>query len=120
MRYKKKSLSTKKIFVFYKFYKGDEYFQKNVTNSKIFHFFSGFSTVLLVEDVITHKKYAIKKIVCYGSEDQQLAMKEVEYYKLIKHPNVIECVDSARMGTADPILNTTSEVLIILPYYHVS
>ncbi|XP_029670848.1 serine/threonine-protein kinase 16 isoform X1 [Formica exsecta] len=78
----------------------------------------GFSTVLLVEDVITHKKYAIKKIVCYGSEDQQLAMKEVEYYKLIKHPNVIECVDSACMGTADPILNTTSEVLIILPYYH--
>lgn len=78
----------------------------------------GFSTVLLAEDVVTHKKYAIKKIVCYGSEDQQLAGKEVEYYKLIKHPNVIECIDSTRKGTADPILNTTSEVLIVLPYYH--
>lgn len=78
----------------------------------------GFSTVLLAEDVVTHRKYAIKKIVCYGSEDQQLAGKEVEYYKLIKHPNVIECIDSTRKGTADPILNTTSEMLIVLPYYH--
>ncbi|KAL6447019.1 hypothetical protein ACFW04_001407 [Cataglyphis niger] len=78
----------------------------------------GFSTVLLVEDIVTHKKYAIKKIVCYGSEDQQLAVKEIEYYKLIKHPNIIEYIDSACIGTADPILNMTSEVLIVLPYYH--
>ncbi|KYQ46899.1 Serine/threonine-protein kinase 16 [Trachymyrmex zeteki] len=78
----------------------------------------GFSTVLLVEDIITHKKYAIKKIVCHGPEDQQLATKEVEYYKLIKHPNVIECIDSTCKGTADPIVNTTSEILIVLPYYH--
>ncbi|EZA48611.1 Serine/threonine-protein kinase [Ooceraea biroi] len=78
----------------------------------------GFSTVLLAEDVTTHKKYAIKKIVCHGPEDQQLATQEVEYYKLVKHPNVIECIDSAREGLADPIVNTTSEVLIVLPYYH--
>lgn len=78
----------------------------------------GFSTVLLVEDVVTHKKYAIKKIVCYGAEDQQLAIREIEYHKLIKHPNIIECIDSTHIGTADPILNTTSEVLIVLPYYH--
>ncbi|KYN35798.1 Serine/threonine-protein kinase 16 [Trachymyrmex septentrionalis] len=78
----------------------------------------GFSTVLLVEDIVTHKKYAIKKIICHGPEDQQLATKEVEYYKLIKHPNVIECLDSSCKGTADPIVNTTSEILIVLPYYH--
>lgn len=82
--------------------------------------FSGFSTVLLAEDAATHKKYAIKKIICHGPEDQQLAVKEVEYYSLIKHPNVIKCIDSAREGSADPIVNTTSEVLIVLPYYHVS
>ncbi|XP_039307068.1 serine/threonine-protein kinase 16 isoform X2 [Solenopsis invicta] len=79
----------------------------------------GFSTVHLVEDVITHRKYAIKKIICHGSEDQQLAMKEVEYYKLIKHPNVIECIDSSYEGMADPIVNTTSEMLIVLPYYQI-
>ncbi|EFN83550.1 serine/threonine-protein kinase 16 isoform X2 [Harpegnathos saltator] len=78
----------------------------------------GFSTVFLAEDTATHKKYAIKKIICHGPEDQQLAMKEVEYYKQIKHPNVIKCIDSAREGAADPIVNTTSEVLIVLPYYH--
>ncbi|XP_020285491.1 serine/threonine-protein kinase 16 [Pseudomyrmex gracilis] len=78
----------------------------------------GFSTVLLVEDVSTHKKYAIKKLVCHGPEDQQAALKEVEYYKQIKHPNVIKCIDSSCEGMADPIVNTTSEVLIVLPYYH--
>ncbi|KAL6254599.1 hypothetical protein P5V15_014651 [Pogonomyrmex californicus] len=77
----------------------------------------GFSTVFLVEDVITRKKYAIKKIICHGLEDQQLAIKEIEYYKLIKHPNVIECIDSTCEGTADPLRNTTSKILIVLPYY---
>jgi len=85
-----------------------------------FSIFSGFSTVLLAEDIVTHKKYAIKKIVCHGPEDQQLATQEIEYYKLVKHPNIIECIDSTREGMADPIINTTSEVLIVLPYYHVS
>lgn len=78
----------------------------------------GFSIVLLVEDTITHKKYAIKKIICHGLEDQRLAAKEIEYYNIVKHPNVIECIDSTYKGTVDPIINATSEVLIILPYYH--
>lgn len=73
-----------------------------------------------MEDTITHKKYAIKKIICHGLEDQRLAAKEIEYYNLVKHPNVIECIDSTYKGTIDPIINATSEVLIILPYYHVS
>ncbi|XP_076242348.1 serine/threonine-protein kinase 16 [Calliopsis andreniformis] len=78
----------------------------------------GFSTVLLVEDTTTHKKYAIKKIICHGLEDQRLAAKEIEYHNIVKHPNVIECIDSTYKGTADPIINATSEVLIVLPYYH--
>lgn len=78
----------------------------------------GFSTVLLVEDASTRKKYAIKKIVCHGMEDQRLAAKEIEYHNLVKHPNVIECIDSTYKGTADPVVNSTSEVFIVLPYYH--
>lgn len=78
----------------------------------------GFSTVLLVEDAVTHKKYAIKKIVCHGLEDQRLAVKEIEYYNTVKHPNIIECIDSTHEGTIDPVVNATSEVLIVLPYYH--
>ncbi|XP_076627282.1 serine/threonine-protein kinase 16 [Colletes latitarsis] len=78
----------------------------------------GFSTVLLAEDAITHKKYAIKKIICHGLEDQRLAAKEIEYHNLVKHPNVIECIDSTYKGMADPVINATSEALIVLPYYH--
>ncbi|XP_058794085.1 serine/threonine-protein kinase 16 isoform X2 [Phymastichus coffea] len=78
----------------------------------------GFSTVSLVEDNLTHKKYAMKKIVCHSLEDQRLAVKEIEYHSIIKHPNVIELIDSAYQGTADPVVNATSEVLLVLPYYH--
>lgn len=78
----------------------------------------GFSTVLLVEDTATHKKYAIKKIVCHGLEDQRLAVKEIEYYSAVKHPNIIECIDSTCEGIVDPVANATGEVLIVLPYYH--
>ncbi|XP_012289091.1 serine/threonine-protein kinase 16 [Orussus abietinus] len=77
----------------------------------------GFSTVSLVEDAVTHEKYAIKKIVCHGPEDQRLAVKEAEYHLIVKHPNVIECIDSTHKGTADPIVNATSEVLLVLPYF---
>ncbi|XP_012251739.2 serine/threonine-protein kinase 16 [Athalia rosae] len=78
----------------------------------------GFSTVSLVEDTITHRKYAVKKITCHGPEDQRLALREIECHTMIKHPNVIECVDSMHKGTADPVVNATSQVLLVLPYYH--
>jgi len=77
----------------------------------------GFSTVLLVEHSRTRKRYAVKKIICHGREDQKNAFQEIEYHKIINHPNVIPCLDSTASGCADPILNTTSEVLILLPYY---
>lgn len=73
-----------------------------------------------MEDAITHKKYALKKIICHGSDDQRLAVREIEYHSVVKHPNVIECIDSMYKGTADPVYNSTSEVLLILPYFHVS
>lgn len=80
---------------------------------------SGFSTVDLVEDAHTHKIYAVKKIICHGEEDLKVAMKEVEYYGLLKHPNIIECFDSALKDRPNPVLNSISEVMIVLPYYKV-
>lgn len=47
-------------------------------------------------------------------------MKEIDYHSIVKHPNVIELIDSTHQGTADPVVNATSEVLLVLPYYHVS
>nr|CAD7429203.1 unnamed protein product [Timema monikensis] len=79
--------------------------------------YRGFSTVSLVEDAHTHKYYAVKKIICHGKEDQNIALKEVEFYNLLKHPNIIECIDSTLTGQPDPQFNFTSEVLVILPYY---
>ncbi|KAL7297877.1 hypothetical protein TKK_0008900 [Trichogramma kaykai] len=78
----------------------------------------GFSTVSLIEDNLTHKKYAVKRIVCHSPDDQRLACMEIEYHSIVKHPNVIELVDSDYQGVADPVTNSTSEVLLVLPYYH--
>uniref|UniRef100_A0A0V0G903 non-specific serine/threonine protein kinase n=1 Tax=Triatoma dimidiata TaxID=72491 RepID=A0A0V0G903_TRIDM len=77
----------------------------------------GFSTVLLVENARTRKRYAVKKIICHGREDQKWALQEIEYHKSLNHPNIIPCLESAVSGCPDPVLNTTSQVLLLLPYY---
>lgn len=86
----------------------------------VYTFCRGFSTVVLIEDESTHKKYALKKIICHGIEDEAQALREIKYHSLFEHPSIIHCVDSFHRGTPDPVVNATSEVLIVLPYYHVS
>lgn len=77
----------------------------------------GFSTVDLVEESSTRERYAVKKIVCHGSKDESQARKEIEYHEALDHPYVIKCIDSQVTGYADPLLSSTSQVLIVLPYY---
>lgn len=77
----------------------------------------GFSYVYLVQDVNTEALYALKKIRCsFGQESVNLAMKEVEAYKIFApHPNIIKCIDySVLSDRSDPGVKT---VYIILPYY---
>lgn len=70
-----------------------------------------------MECAATKKRYALKRITCHSVEDQKQALKEIDYYKKIKHRNIIELVDSTFRGTADIVVNTTSEALILLPFY---
>ncbi|KAI4454530.1 serine/threonine-protein kinase 16 [Holotrichia oblita] len=78
----------------------------------------GFSTVNLVQSPRNKKLYAVKKIICHSIEDQKLALQEIEYYKKLKHPNIIELIDSTFKGSADIVVNITSEVYMVLPYYN--
>lgn len=55
--------------------------------------------------------------MCHSVEDQKQALREIDFYKKIKHRNIIELVDSTFRGTADIVVNTTSEALILLPFY---
>jgi len=77
----------------------------------------GFSTVDLVENTRTGKKYAMKKITCHSIEDQNLAIKEVEITRNLDHPNIVKVVGSSTTGTVDIVHNTTSEVVIVFPLY---
>lgn len=58
----------------------------------------GFSTIELVENTFTKKRYALKRIICHSIDDQKIALQEIEYYKKLKHPNIIELIDSTFKG----------------------
>jgi len=78
----------------------------------------GFSVVDLVEDTRTHENVALKRIVCHSPEDQRIALMEVEMHRQVQHPSVLEVIDYDLRGKSDPIDDTTSQVLILLPYHH--
>lgn len=73
----------------------------------------------LIEDIGNHELYALKRIRCHSSEDQRIAMLEVEAHRSVQHPAVLELIDYDLRGKSDPLEDTTSEVLIVLPYFPV-
>jgi len=77
----------------------------------------GFSTVDLVEDTRTGKKFALKRITCHSIEDQNLANREVELHREFGHRNLLPLVRAEVVGRADIVHNKTSEVLIVFPYF---
>jgi len=77
----------------------------------------GFSTVELVEDSRTGKRYAMKRITCHSIEDQNQAKREVEITRQFDHPNMVRVVGAAVQGSADILHGATSEVLIVMPLY---
>ena len=80
----------------------------------------GFSTVELVEDCETGKRFAVKRIVCHSIEDQNMAQREVEVTRALRHSNIVRVVGAATRGAADIYNNLTSEVLIVLPLFKVT
>jgi serine/threonine kinase 16 len=84
-------------------------------------FSSGFSYVDLVEDGRTHEEFALKRITCHGTDDQRIAMNEVESHRLLSDPGILEVIDYDLHGKTDPLGNgnSTSELLILLPYHRV-
>ncbi|ENN77639.1 serine/threonine-protein kinase 16 [Dendroctonus ponderosae] len=77
----------------------------------------GFSCVELVEQASTRKKFALKRIKCHSIDDQKVASNEITYCKKMKHPNIIELIDACIKGSADSVVDTTSEAFLVLPYY---
>jgi len=77
----------------------------------------GFSTVELIENSRTGKKYAMKKITCHSVEDQNLATKEVELTRSFDHPIIMRVIAFSSKGAPDIVHNTTSTVMIVFPLY---
>lgn len=71
----------------------------------------------LVENATTKRKYALKRITCHSIEDQKIALREVELTRTIRHPNVVEIIDFELKGDADIVINTTSNVNILFPFF---
>jgi len=78
----------------------------------------GFSSVDLVENTRTGKKFAVKRITCHSIEDQNLAKHEIEINKKYSnHPNIISLVSAVLSGSADIVHNVTSEVHLVFPFF---
>jgi len=77
----------------------------------------GFSTIDLVEESNTGKRFAMKRITCHSIEDQNDALREVETIRKFHHPNIVRVVGSSTWGQADILHNTTSEVVVVFPLY---
>ncbi|CRK98010.1 CLUMA_CG011379, isoform A [Clunio marinus] len=79
---------------------------------------SGFSNIDLVENSSTRRKYALKRITNHSQNDEKSALKEIEIIKkLSPHPNITKVIDFSLEGTADDLVNLTSSLNIVLPYY---
>ena len=78
----------------------------------------GFSSVDLVENTRTGKKYALKRITCHSIEDQNIARNEIDINrKFSNHPNIVTLVGAVLHGAADIVHNVTSDVYLVFPYY---
>ncbi|XP_005096441.1 serine/threonine-protein kinase 16 [Aplysia californica] len=79
----------------------------------------GFSYVDLVEDAVSHKTYALKRILCHSKEEEQIALQEVEVMRAVAHPNVIplECHSFHKVGQYSKAVDITCEVFLVIPLY---
>ncbi|CAH1134166.1 unnamed protein product [Ceutorhynchus assimilis] len=77
----------------------------------------GFSCVELVEQASTRKKFALKRIKCHSLDDEKIASNEISFSKKLRHANIIELIDSCIKGSADTVVNSTSEAFLVLPYF---
>ncbi|ORZ09796.1 other/NAK protein kinase [Absidia repens] len=73
----------------------------------------GFSFVYLAQDG-SGNLYALKKIRCtLGTEEADVAQREVDIYRLFEHPNIIRMLDTSTITDADG----GKTIYIFLPYY---
>lgn len=76
----------------------------------------GFSVIDLIEDRLTKRLYAMKRIMCHSEQDERDAMREVQYMSSFRHRNLVPC----DAHTSVPVKNhrtAISEVLIVMPFY---
>ena len=83
--------------------------------------FRGFSYVDLVEEVTSHKVYALKRLTCHSVEEERLALQEVEVMKNVQHPNLVPLVAHSvlKVGHHSKTMDIVSEVFIVMPLYPV-
>ncbi|KAI9483697.1 MAG: protein kinase [Benjaminiella poitrasii] len=73
----------------------------------------GFSFVYLAQDG-SGDLFALKKIRCtLGTEEAELAQKEVDIYQMFSHKNIIKMIDSSTLTESDG----SKTIYIVLPYY---
>lgn len=74
--------------------------------------------VYLAQETNSRRFYAIKKIICYSSDDEKHAFNEIDIHKKVKNGNfLIKLVDYCSISVSSP---AKSHVFLVLPYFEVS
>lgn len=71
----------------------------------------------LVENTATRRKYALKRMTCHSIEDEAVVRQEMNVMESIDHKNVIKLIDFMFKGSADIVINATSQAYLVLPFY---
>lgn len=90
-----------------------------------FHVFvhnRGFSYVDLVEETLSHKMFALKRLTCHSKEEESIALQEVEVMRTVHHNNLVPLVGHTvvKVGHYTKTVDVVSEVFIVMPFYPVS
>ncbi|KAL8563965.1 hypothetical protein ACOMHN_025296 [Nucella lapillus] len=79
----------------------------------------GFSYVDLIEETATHKVYALKRLTCHTTEEEKIALQEVEVMKNLHHANLVPLVTHSvlKVNHHSKTMDIVSEVFIVMPLY---
>ena len=85
----------------------------------------GFSYVDLCRDTTSKREFALKRIVCHSTEEEQAAKREADYHRQLSttgpdggpHPNLLVLEASTLIATRDEARSIISEMLLLFPLY---
>ncbi|PAA87686.1 hypothetical protein BOX15_Mlig007083g2, partial [Macrostomum lignano] len=78
----------------------------------------GFSQVDLCREEKSNRLCVAKRILCHSRADSERAVREAEYHRKLRHPNLLTCLGhSVGQPITSVAATVVAEVILVLPYH---